>query len=451
MRTNNAIVSTRTVICRRIPYGKIDMRLYHLLRPLARLSIGIYYRKIHVSGLENIPQDKPVVFAANHPTAFTEPCILACWQPRDLHFLVRGDFFVHPAANWALRQLNQVPVYRKKDAGFEGIKNNFETFQVMYRLLTEGEAVMILAEGNTKWEKRLRPLQKGSARMLLGVLDTYPDLDVHLVPVGVNYTDAPKFRSEVMFEIGEPMPAQKYAATYLEKPPKAIREVTKELDAALRNLIVIIEDPADEALAEGLFTLLASNRRSPVLPRTVLNGNRFREEKRAANFVNQLEETEKEHVATRLDTYFGALKKLDITDYGLTHTAFDNAWTVLVLVFGFVPYIFGMLTNALPAYVTYWIGKEKVKAIEFKASIWAASGMGTFLVYYLILIAVGFMVGRAGFWLLLFFVPVLGYFSLLYRDYLVKYRQAARAARVPDARRQELLMQRADLLKLVSD
>ena len=426
------------------------MRLYHLLRPLARLSIGIYYRKIHVSGLENIPQDKPVVFAANHPTAFTEPCILACWQPRDLHFLVRGDFFVHPAANWALRQLNQVPVYRKKDAGFEGIKNNFETFEVMYKLLTEGEAIMILAEGNTKWEKRLRPLQKGSARMLLGVLDTYPDLDVYLVPVGVNYTDAPKFRSEVMFEIGQPMRAQDYAATYLDKPPKAIREVTRHLDAALRDLIVIIEDPADEPLAEGLFTLLASNRRSPVLPRTVLNGHRFREEKQAANFVNQLEGENKVHFTERLQGYFEQLKRSAITDYGLTHTSFSNLWTVLVLMLGFLPYAFGMLTNALPAYLTYWIGKEKVKAIEFKASIWAASGMGTFLVYYLLLIGVGFLVGRPGFWLLLFFVPLLGYFSLIYRDYLNKYRQAARAARVPKAHRQNLLTQRTELLNFVS-
>lgn len=32
--------------------------------------------------MENLDWEKPLILAANHPTAFIEPCILACWLPK---------------------------------------------------------------------------------------------------------------------------------------------------------------------------------------------------------------------------------------------------------------------------------------------------------------------------------------------------------------------------------
>ncbi|MBK6903255.1 MAG: hypothetical protein IPH04_10715 [Saprospirales bacterium] len=71
--------------------------LYPITRPLAKIALSVFFRKLYLSGLENIDWEKPVILAANHPTAFIEPCILACWLPKPLHFMVRGDFFSNPS------------------------------------------------------------------------------------------------------------------------------------------------------------------------------------------------------------------------------------------------------------------------------------------------------------------------------------------------------------------
>ncbi len=67
--------------------------MYHLVRPFASLALKVQFRKIYFSGVDRIPKDKPVILAVNHPTAFLEPCVVACFQPQALHFLVRGDLF----------------------------------------------------------------------------------------------------------------------------------------------------------------------------------------------------------------------------------------------------------------------------------------------------------------------------------------------------------------------
>ena len=425
------------------------MRLYHLIRPYARVALGVFYRKIYLTGAENVPRDKPVILAANHPTAFTEPCIVACWLPQDLHFLVRGDFFRHPAANWALRQLNQVPVFRFKDAGYAGVKNNRETFKAMYETLAANKTVMILAEGNSGWEKRLRPLQKGSARMLLEILETYPDIDVHLIPVGVNYVDAPRFRSDVMIDFGTSIRTTEYADTYRDVPAKAIRQVTQRLDAAMRDLMVIIEDPADEPLTEMLLQMWTNERLVRPFPVTVRSRDRLNEQRQLANFVNDMAAPEKDTLRGRTSAYAAALNRHRLTDWGLLHPHFRNLWTTMVLALGCLPYVFGTLLNGPPAYLAYWIGREKFKSIEFKASIWASAGMGTFLIYYLLWFIVALIVGRAWFWLLFAFVPLLGYFAILYHEYLKKYRQAFRAAVVSPSTRTALLEQRAEIRQRV--
>ena len=177
--------------------------LYPLVRPLATIAIWAFYRKIYLSNAHRIPKEGPVILAANHPTAFMEPCILACFQDRPLHFLVRGDLFKKNIFASLLRSLNMLPVYRIQDGGYSNLKNNFSTFEDCFRALKDGKAIMILAEGRTIHEKKLRPIRKGTARIAFGALDKYGEMDLPIIPVGVNYTYADQPRSEVMIDFGE--------------------------------------------------------------------------------------------------------------------------------------------------------------------------------------------------------------------------------------------------------
>ncbi|NRA52473.1 MAG: 1-acyl-sn-glycerol-3-phosphate acyltransferase, partial [Phaeodactylibacter sp.] len=227
--------------------------LYSFVRPIARLGLKAFYRKIYVSNADRMPKDKPVFLASNHPTAFIEPCLMACFLGRPLFFLVRGNLFQKKIYDQLLRSLNMLPIYRRKDGGYSKVKNNYETFQSVFKALHENRTVMILIEGSTIQVKRLRPLKKGTARMAFGAIEAYDLEDVYIVPGGVNFTYAERPRSEVMIEIGEPVRAKDYLESYLENPNKAIMDLTNAVRPALEDCLVTIDNPENEAMVEGLL------------------------------------------------------------------------------------------------------------------------------------------------------------------------------------------------------
>lgn len=213
--------------------------IYHLVRPIARFILRYYYRNIDLTGLEHIPKDAAVILAANHPTAFIEPCIMACFQPRQLWFLARGDLFKSALSRWALAAVNILPVFRIEDGGYQKLKDNFETFDACYTALSKRKAIMILAEGRCIHEKALRPLRKGTARLALGAMaydSTLPE--VYIVPVGVNFTHAAGVRGTVMIRCGEPIKASGFMGEYRVNEATAIRSLTSHLRARLDPLVV---------------------------------------------------------------------------------------------------------------------------------------------------------------------------------------------------------------------
>jgi len=239
---------------------------YRIVRPLAKVALTTNFRRIYFSNAQVVPRDKPVILAANHPSAFMEPCILAVLLPRPLHFLVRGDFFAKPLFEKMLRSLHMLPIFRMKDGGYKKLKDNFSTFDKCHSTLAEGKVIMILAEGSTKHEKRLRPLQKGTARLALGTLKKYPDLDLQIIPVGVNYSNSDQFRSEVMIEFGQPMKVQDYFDDLKGDSVLGIKKMTDDLRERLKKHVVIIDKKEDEKLVEQLFSINRNNFPSPAQP-----------------------------------------------------------------------------------------------------------------------------------------------------------------------------------------
>lgn len=400
--------------------------LYYLVRPIARIGLKVFYKKIYFTNTEVIPKDKPVVFAANHPTAFLEPCLLACFQNRPLHFLVRGDFFKHPIAKKLLKSLKMIPIYRLKDGGYGKLKENFSTFEECYNLLSKGKVIMILAEGSTEHEKRLRPIRKGTARLVFGALEQHPKLDVYVIPVGVNYTYAERFRSTAMIDFGEPIMAKDFAETYQQNPNRAVKQMTDQLKASLEERVIIIEKEEDEDLTEGLFILFRNRLKRRIFPIISKNRQPLLIEKGIANKVNQMAAEQKEKIKSRLESYFEQLKKLNINDFSIAQPEIHNGWNTLLIMLGFVPFVLGYIGNCLPIYLAHFIKKKYVKDISFQGSVAAAVGLFGWLFYYSVLWLIVFRKFDAppemvGFLVLL---PFLGYFSLLYKEFYEKWSSA---------------------------
>lgn len=423
------------------------MLYYRLIRPFARLTLRTFYKKIYITGLDNYPKDKPVIFALNHPTAFIEPCIIATTLPEELHFLVRGDFFNQPLHSHLLHGMGCLPIFRMKDGGYENIKNNFSTLNTAYKALSKGEPIIILAEGTCYHEKRLRPLKKGTARLAFGTMMEFGvETDVHIVPVGVNYTYADKFRSEVMIEFNKPIRAADYWEVYQENNARGIKQITTELRKRMSEKIIIIEKKEDEDFLDKQLVLSRNGKPQPIMPVLSKTGFRFKAEKRISETINKLPDAEKLERKLATNGYFNGLESLNISDLGLLNVGNYGLASLFALVLGFVPFLFGYIFNAPPPLLANYIGTEKTAYIEFKAPVTVAVAMFIYPVWYVLLLIIAGFIGNPSVFIMVLLLPFLGSFALLYREFYKKYKESKKAGKVDAKIREELLEQRSKIL-----
>lgn len=70
---------------------------YGLVRTLARWVLGLFYRRIDLVGLENIPESGPLIVAANHQNALVDPMLLLGLLPRRVGAGCQGATVPPPA------------------------------------------------------------------------------------------------------------------------------------------------------------------------------------------------------------------------------------------------------------------------------------------------------------------------------------------------------------------
>ncbi|KAK0709694.1 hypothetical protein B0T26DRAFT_653463 [Lasiosphaeria miniovina] len=95
--------------------------------------------------------------------------------------------------------------------GFAGTKyklaphiDQTKVYQAVFDRLRSGGCVGIFPEGGSHDRTELLPLKAGVAIMALGTLAGAPDCGLKIVPVGMNYFHAHKFRSRAVVEFGSP-------------------------------------------------------------------------------------------------------------------------------------------------------------------------------------------------------------------------------------------------------
>lgn len=395
---------------------------YRIVRPLARIALRTYFKKIYLSGVEHIPADKPIIFAANHPSAFLEPCLLATCLPFPLYFLVRGDFFEKKIYRVLLMSLQMIPIYRLKDIGLRGVKNNFSSLEYTYDLLKNKHRILVLAEGTTVHEKRLRPIQKGVARIAIGTVDKYPDLDVYIVPIGVNYTNILEYRSEVMLEIGKPISIQNFLKSTTQHPAIAIRKITQTLSSQLKELVVHIDKKEDEALTESLFELYRNNYPAPNFPVLSSSNKPLKREIDIAKRINALPTEDKENLLVKIRAYKEDLKHHTLPDAVIVQPHIYHPFGLIGIAFGLIPFLVGYLTNMPPIRLGKYIADKKVKEVAFYASVSASASLGFYLLYIFFLTIITFYLQSLLFLVFAIMIPFLGFFALQYYEYVQKWK-----------------------------
>lgn len=202
-----------------------------------RIGLRFYFRKLVVRGVEHIPANGALMFAANHQNSFLDALIIAATQPRRLHFLVRADVFRKSWASRLLRMLNMMPVFRFRD-GWQSLGKNSETFDEVVRLFEQDQALLLFPEGNHSLLRRLRPLSRGFTKPLAQALQKSPNQKIFLIPAGLNFSDHKTFRSEASLYFGPPIDVR----TFIENGVLDANALREKLSDEMKKLVVHIED-----------------------------------------------------------------------------------------------------------------------------------------------------------------------------------------------------------------
>jgi glycerol-3-phosphate O-acyltransferase/dihydroxyacetone phosphate acyltransferase len=172
-----------------------------------------------------------------------------------------------------------------KSQGIDGLTfktlpfiDQHEMYQHVYQRLREGRCIAIYPEGTFLFKEcciwkltriaggshdrtDLLPLKPGFALMALGAMASYPDVNVKIVPVGLSYFHAHRFRSRAVIEFGPPLdiPSELVKKFQNGGPDKrdAVSKLMDQVSDALKAVTVRAPD---------YDTLMVRNNFSGLLP-----------------------------------------------------------------------------------------------------------------------------------------------------------------------------------------
>ncbi|MCK5440874.1 MAG: 1-acyl-sn-glycerol-3-phosphate acyltransferase [Maribacter sp.] len=224
---------------------------YTIIKLWLRTGLFFYYREIRVIGKDNIPKDKPIMLLANHQNALIDPLVIATSCGLKPYFLARSDLFKNTVVSKLLNYLQMMPIYRLRD-GIGTLKNNPAIFKKCGELLVKGKTVMLFPEGNHGIQRRVRlPMRKGFTKMIFSALEERPNLDIRILPVGLNYGKAESFPDSVALCIGKDFAVQDY---YDPADLKGSEAILKEV--VFKNLKKLTTHIHDENTYDNVLTQL---------------------------------------------------------------------------------------------------------------------------------------------------------------------------------------------------
>ncbi len=420
--------------------------IYYILKPFIRILFHFYFKKLYFYGEEKIPKDRAVLFAVNHPTAFLDPIFVAAHIGPTTRFLLRGDLFVKPIVIWFLNQIKTIPVFRFRD-GYSSLKNNQDTFERCYDLLGKGKNILVLAEGQTKHEKKLRPIQKGTARLLLGAFEKHPKGKYCILPLAVNYTAANELRSEMMNAVGDPILLEDYLDAYKENPRKAVKKITDEITRQLKETVVHIADDADAPFTDHILTYKRNDRNKTLLPYKIRSNQPILEELHITKTINTMDTDDKEKLRQQVEHYQQLLDQNKLTDFGVAQPNYYSFGYNLFFLLGLPFWLIGYVSYKIPFGIARSFADKKVKLPAFYGSVILGLSLVIFMIPTLILLLIALftlswklLVG-----VLLFYAMV--YFSVHYKDFYLAQQESKAWKGLTEKEGAELLAARGAVME----
>lgn len=212
---------------------------------LQYVNSGMYFRKEHVVGLENVPANGvPVVLVSNHQNCLNDPlCVCLKLTDRRMNFLARANVFNNPVFNKALRAMGLLPAYRMGYEGYSEVMKNQQTIDDAGDALLDGETVMLYPEAGHQDKRWLGKFKIGYLRIAFAAAEKGNfEQDVVILPSCNHYSNYFHARTDMLIKFGKPISLKPYYERYKEAPRETMMEINKIVRAAILEMMLHVDD-----------------------------------------------------------------------------------------------------------------------------------------------------------------------------------------------------------------
>jgi 1-acyl-sn-glycerol-3-phosphate acyltransferase len=346
--------------------------LYRILKIIIGIGIRFYYKEIKVKNKQFLEHNGPMIIIANHPNSMMDGWIIAqaCSQP--IHFLAKGTFFNSPLKRKFLNSLNMIPINRKVDQLTNGV-NNEDSFDACYKVLEAGKTLVIFPEGNSILERQLRELRTGTARIALEAENRNGDkLNLKIVPLGLFYSKAEKFRSSVMVNIEQGLFAADYLNDYKVNHSIAAKKLTEKFRIHLERVLLTTESSEQEKLIDAIFEIIRDVKQTKNVEENTQLLQRIKDKLEEIQLIQPYLVEEIQNLvkaihwqSEKLEIKTEFLSKRFKSKRFLTQLFFSSFITLL----GLPLFVFGLIQSIIPYQLTSFLMPKLVKNVEYYAPI----------------------------------------------------------------------------------
>lgn len=209
------------------------------------VNSGLYFKKEHVLGLENVPVNgTPTIIVSNHQNCLNDPlCVCLQLTDRRMNFLARANVFNIPIFNKALRAMGLLPAYRMGYEGLAHVRRNSETFEDAGNALMEGETVMLYPEGGHQDKRWLGQFKLGYLRIAFAAAEKMEfKEDVVILPSCNHYSNYFHARTEMLIRFGKPISLKPYYERYQEEPRATMMEINARVHNEIKEMMLHVDD-----------------------------------------------------------------------------------------------------------------------------------------------------------------------------------------------------------------
>ena len=358
---------------------------YQILRFFLGLYFKAFYKKIEVRGKDNIPTNKPIIFAANHLNALMDPLAIIFTNPNQSVFLARADIFNNPLLQKLFAFFKMLPIYRIRD-GKNSLQNNERIFNKSVEILEANMSVALFPEATHNEKRILRILKKAVPRIaFLAEEKNNFELDVHVIPVGLDYENFDNTNKNLFVNYGQAIKIKDFEELYWENNQKGFLAFKEKLSESLQNLSIDIRDEENYQLYEDLRLIYRPEMMKKLNLKSKSPANSFDADKRTiAKIYDFFKENDISKLKTLSDKLINKCNSLNI-DYKISNRVCLLKQVIKLL--GYIVllpvFLFGFI-NILPYYIIANFLIKKIKDPQFHSTLKFAAGFIIFAIFYTI-------------------------------------------------------------------